>query len=127
MNRLGFADNEETIKAIEEMKALEYLDIEGLFSHMANGGNEDLSYSQKQLERFKAFAERVEAILERLLIKHLANSATLIEMPETHFQMARAGILLYGSFSNNHAYKNKLKLKKPLTLKTWYGRSLFNR
>ena len=117
MNRLGFSDNKETIKAIEEMKSLEYLEVEGIFSHMANGGCEDLSYSQKQLERFKVFAEQVEAILEKTLIKHLANSATLIEMPETHFQMVRAGILLYGSFSTNHAYVDKLKLKKPLTLK----------
>ncbi|AMP20926.1 hypothetical protein AZF37_06895 [endosymbiont 'TC1' of Trimyema compressum] len=117
MNRLGFSDNKETIKAIEEMKSLEYLEVEGIFSHMANGGCEDLSYSQKQLERFKIFAEQLEAILEKPLTKHLANSATLIEMPETHFQMVRAGILLYGSFSTNHSYANKLKLKKPLTLK----------
>ena len=117
MNRLGFSCNKYTIKDIEEMKSLEYLEIEGLFSHIANGGCEDLSYSKKQLECFNAFAEQVETILEKPIIKHLANSATLIEIPEAHFQMVRAGILLYGSFSTNHIHINKLKLKKPLTLK----------
>lgn len=117
MNRLGFLDNEATLKAIAEMKELSFLDIEGIFSHMANGGCEDLSYNENQLKRFKTFTQKVEGILEKPLVKHLANSATLIEMPETHFQMVRTGILLYGSFSTDHPYKNKLQLKKPLTLK----------
>lgn len=117
MNRLGFSCDKETIEAIKVIKNLECLEIEGLFSHMANGGCDDLSYSKKQLERFKIFAKQVETILEKSLIKHLANSAVSIEMPETHFQMVRVGILLYGSFSTNHIYANKLKLKKALTLK----------
>lgn len=117
MNRLGFQDREESLEVIQAIDALPHISLEGIYSHMANGGMEDLSYSRLQLERFQRFAAKSEALLGRPLIKHLANSATLVEFPEAHFDMVRPGLMLYGSFSTSVDNIKSLKLRKILTLK----------
>ncbi|MCI0502749.1 MAG: alanine racemase [Fusobacteria bacterium] len=117
MNRLGFKDNEDTLEIIKLIENFEHLEIEGIFSHIANGGSEDISYSYKQLERFKNFSIKVEKSLGRKLIKHLANSATIVEIKESHLDMVRPGLMLYGSFSTDHENRQQIPLKKILTLK----------
>lgn len=117
MNRLGFPDNKETLEALKILEELEWLDIIGFYSHMANGGHKDLAYSKEQLKRFQNFSEQGEAVLGRSVKKHLANSATLIELPEAHYDFVRPGILLYGCFTTEHPSRKAIKLKKPLTLK----------
>lgn len=117
MNRLGFQDNPSNLKVIREIAALPHLFIEGIFSHMANGGMEDLSYSSLQIKRFKAFGDEVENLLGRKLVKHLANSATIMEFKEAHLDMVRPGLMLYGSFSTRVDTIKQLNIKKVLTLK----------
>lgn len=117
MNRLGFSDNEKTLKDIDYLNSLEGLEITGIFSHMADGGKCDNSYSYKQLDRYLDFVEKAEAILGRKVKKHVANSATLVEIPEARLDMVRPGIMLYGCFSTAHPNTKEIHLKKPLTLK----------
>ena len=117
MNRLGFRDEEGTLEIIREIDALPHLEIEGIYSHIANGGCADLSYSRLQLRRYSRFMEAAEAALGRRVLKHLSNSATLVEFREAHFDMVRSGLMLYGSFSTAHENTRHLKLKKALTLK----------
>lgn len=117
MNRLGFPDDESTLDVIKTIDKMSNVYIEGIFSHIANGGCSDLSYSKKQIERFRIFAEKAEEALGRQVIKHLANSATLVEFKEAHFDMVRPGLMLYGSFSTENENTRKIKLQKVLTLK----------
>lgn len=117
MNRLGFPDDDATLEILKTIDALPHLELEGIFSHIANGGLPDLSYSLRQQERFAVFLEKAEAILGRRLLRHLANSATLVEFPEAHLDMVRPGLMLYGSFSTAHPNAAALRLEKILTLK----------
>ncbi len=117
MNRLGFSDEDATLEIIKKIDEMSNISLEGIFSHIANGGSEDLSYSVKQINRFKIFAKKAEEVLGRSVVKHLANSATLVEFKEAHFDMVRPGLMLFGSFSTENENINKLKLKKVMTLK----------
>lgn len=117
MNRLGFSDEDSTLEIIKEIDAMSNISLDGIFSHIANGGSKDLSYSRKQISRFKTFVDKVEAVLGRSLIKHLANSATLVEFKEAHFDMVRPGLMLFGSFSTENDNIKKLNLRKVMTLK----------
>lgn len=117
MNRLGFSDNEKTLEIIKKIEEMENIYIDGIFSHIANGGSRDLSYSVKQIERFQSFVDETEALLGRSLVKHLANSATLVEFKEAHFNMVRPGLMLYGSFPTDNENIKNINLKKILTLK----------
>jgi alanine racemase len=117
MNRLGFSDEDSTLEIIRNIDNMSNISLEGIFSHIANGGSKDLSYSKKQIKRFKSFVDKVEGVLERKLVKHLANSATMVEFKEAHFDMVRPGLMLFGSFSTEDMNIEKFKLKKVMTLK----------
>ncbi|MDR1044398.1 MAG: alanine racemase [Candidatus Adiutrix sp.] len=70
--------------------------IEGVFTHFATADHRDKSQARKQ---FSAFSQALAAIEARGLtipIRHAANSAALLDMPETHLDMVRAGIAIYG-------------------------------
>ena len=117
MNRLGFSDENSTLEIVKKIDEMSNISLDGIFSHIANGGSKDLSYSVKQINRFKIFTDKVEKVLGRSLVKHLANSATLVEFKEAHFDMVRPGLMLFGSFSTENKNIDKLKLKKVMTLK----------
>ncbi len=50
-------------------------------------------------------------------IKHLANSAAILQYPETWFDLVRPGLMIYGIYPAEHL-KHVVPLKFPLTIKT---------
>ncbi|MGD9495952.1 MAG: alanine racemase [Armatimonadota bacterium] len=71
--------------------------VEGIFSHLADACNRDLSWSWHQLDRFRTMlAELGACVREPLPTIHLANSAAIVRMPETHYDAVRPGAILYG-------------------------------
>lgn len=95
MGRIGVRPDEAGMFAAE-VSALPNVELEGMFSHFALSDAKDKSYAQEQFSRFKTAMESVEAAGIKLKIRHIANSAAILEMPETHLDMVRAGIILYG-------------------------------
>jgi alanine racemase len=70
-------------------------EVEGLWTHFARS-EEDEATTQGQLERFRSVSKAFQqaGLPPRLL--HAANSAAAILYPETHFDLVRAGIAIYG-------------------------------
>ncbi len=119
MNRHGIS-SEDPIKAcceIEELMAMEEFSIEGIFTHlcaadMANGKD----FTLRQTELFK----NVNDLLMKkgiALKKHCANSAGILSYPQTHFDMSRAGIILYGVNFDRLA-PNTLGLRPVMSFKS---------
>lgn len=76
--------------------ALPGIELEGVFSHFALADSRNKDYAKEQLARFElAIAKLKEKGIE-IPLKHLANSAATLEMPETHFDMVRMGVIIYG-------------------------------
>lgn len=76
-----------------------HVDVEGIYSHFANADSADLSSARLQLERFLetlSFYERRSLPPPRL--RHMANSAAILQLPEAYFDLVRPGILLYGVY-----------------------------
>lgn len=83
---------------LEASLAAAHVDVEGIFSHFANADAADLSHARLQLERF---AEVLRFYDRRSLptpTRHMANSAAIAALPESHLDMVRPGILMYGVF-----------------------------
>lgn len=83
---------------LETALICEYCQVEGIFSHFANSDAADLASAHLQLERF---CEVLGFYEERDLpfpIRHIANSGGILQLPDSHFDMVRAGILLYGVY-----------------------------
>ncbi|MBQ7515361.1 MAG: alanine racemase, partial [Schwartzia sp.] len=78
------------------LASLPGIEVEGVFSHFALADAHDKSYAKEQFRRFQTALADMEDRGIRPAIRHIANSAAILEMPETHLDMVRAGIILYG-------------------------------
>ncbi|OPY78382.1 MAG: Alanine racemase [Syntrophorhabdus sp. PtaU1.Bin153] len=108
MGRLGFTTDEAPLAA-ELVSDTQDIEVEGVMSHFSSSESRD-EYGLKQLESFMSIVEflKENGITPRLM--HMANSGAIVNYPEAHFNMARVGISLYGSYPDP-------VLKKILSLK----------
>ena len=94
MNRLGVAP-EEVAPLLEAAQHMPGLHLEGIFTHFATADS-DLAYAREQFARFQAMLADLTERGLRPPLAHAANSAALLTLPETHLDMVRSGIALYG-------------------------------
>jgi alanine racemase len=95
MNRLGLRP-QALPEFLVELGALSYVEVEGIFTHFATSDQRDKSFALEQWARFTRLLSQLENAGLRPPIAHAANSAAVLTMPQTHLQMVRAGIALYG-------------------------------
>ncbi len=95
MGRIGFEPNEESADICKQISQLPNLKIEGLFSHYATADCADLSRAYEQAALFDVFCQMLEDRGVQIPLKHMDNSAGLINFCQ-HYDMVRAGIVLYG-------------------------------
>lgn len=118
MSRIGFKVNDESIETISQISNLENLYIEGIYTHFAKADELDKEFTNKQVEKFKFITEAVEKKGINIPIKHVSNSAAIMDLPDLNFNMARCGIVLYGYYPSEEVIKERLTLKPAMTLKT---------
>ncbi len=94
MGRLGLLP-EEVVGFVRQVRDLPGLELEGIFTHFA-AADSDRAYTQEQLARFRGVLAKLEADGMRFRYVHAANSAAILQMPETRFNMVRLGIAMYG-------------------------------
>ncbi|WP_031515934.1 alanine racemase [Desulfofalx alkaliphila] len=121
MARLGFIPEEETVKEIKQLLELPMLQAEGIYTHFADADNNDKSYTHMQFARFMDFLDRLHGEGIDFEIRHAANSAAIIDLPETHLDMVRPGIMVYGLYPSPHVNTDRVKLRPAMTLKTRVG------
>lgn len=95
MGRFGLWP-QEVVAVAREVSATPGLYLEGVYSHLATAMWQDKSYSRKQFRIFTKTCAELEETGCKGLIKHIANSAAVLELPEMHLDMVRVGTLLYG-------------------------------
>jgi alanine racemase len=106
--------------AVEEIlgiTALKNLRLEGLWTHFAVSDEADKSYTRRQLQLFEQLVQNLEDKGLRVGIRHAANSGAIIDMPESHLDMVRAGISVYGLYPSHDVDMKKIRLCPALALK----------
>ena len=84
---------------LEAALACEHCLVEGIYSHFANADTAVLHSAQTQLDRFnQVLAFYQQRGLPPPPLRHMANSESILHLPGSHFDMVRAGILLYGVY-----------------------------
>lgn len=116
MTRIGFKDTDESIQIIKEISKLPNIIIDGIFTHFANADEEDKTSARKQLDRFLIFTDKLEKEGIHIPVKHISNSASIIDLPESNLDMVRSGIITYGLYPSDNVNKKKLMLQPALTL-----------
>ena len=92
--------------------------MEGLFSHFAKADEAQKDSSYKQLENFKNFISALEKAGVCPPVKHIANSAGIIDLPQAYFDMVRSGISTYGLYPSSEVDVQNLELCPALELKS---------
>lgn len=117
MTRVGFMSGYNAVKEVVEISKLPGIVIEGLFTHFASADEEDKSYTKMQFEKFMSICAELNRIGLYIPVKHVSNSAAIIEFPEMSLNMVRPGIALYGLYPSNSVNSQKLDLKPAMMFK----------
>ena len=95
MGRIG-VQPEDAAEFAAAVTAMPGIELEGIFSHFALADIRDKSFTRQQIRRFEEACAAVAAAGIRIPIRHIAESAAILDLPEVHFDMVRAGIVQYG-------------------------------
>lgn len=117
MHRLGFKANAESVEAIEAISKLSNVEIEGVFTHFAVADEVDKSYTMTQVKKYNEVIAGLEAKGIQIPIKHVSNSAAIIDLPELNYNMVRAGVMLYGLYPSDDVKKENVDLRQAMSLK----------
>lgn len=118
MSRIGFSINDESVLSIEKIFNLPNINTIGIYTHFALADEKNKSFTHEQFEKFKYIVNKLEDNDIYIPIKHVCNSAGIMDFPEYHLNMVRAGIILYGHYPSDDVNKKILDLKPLMTLKT---------
>ena len=126
MGRLGFlCDNlaggssgGRLADKIVRIASLPFIEVEGVYSHFASAGSADKTHALEQLRIFKDLADELSSRLEKRPLFHIANSAAIMEMPQSHMDIVRPGIMLYGIYPSKEVDRGRAELKPVLSFKS---------
>ena len=117
MGRIGIMPDQSGEEFLRKTFSMNEIEMEGIYTHFACADEKDLSSAQKQLQIFSTFVAKIEKENDRRIpIHHCANSAGIIQMPEAHMDLVRAGIALYGLMPSGEIDPDRITLKPALSL-----------
>ncbi|MCS5420385.1 MULTISPECIES: alanine racemase [Psychrilyobacter] len=117
MHRVGLPIKYRTVEVIKEISEMDNLCLEGVYTHFAVADEADKGYTIKQVEEFKYIIDELEKLGVEIPIKHVSNSAAILDLPEFNYDMVRAGLLMYGLYPSEVQEKDKvIELKSVMSL-----------
>ncbi|MBU3159459.1 alanine racemase [Clostridium frigoris] len=118
MGRIGFLPSEDSVQEVYNISTLPNITIEGIFCHFSTADEKDKTYTDIQVKKFDDFYEKLKERKIYIKMRHIANSAAIIDLPEIHYEAVRPGIIIYGYYPSDEVNKEKLDLLPAMTLKT---------
>jgi alanine racemase len=112
MGRVGVPPSE-AVAFITKISSLPGLKLEGVFTHFAKAEDPLDNFTQGQFDKFKQIISKVKHIP----IKHSANSAGVLFHSETHLDMVRVGLMMYGLYPSG-ASRRLINLRPALSFKS---------
>jgi len=135
MGRIGIFSHD-ILRFIKRIRALKNVEIEGIFTHFSVADEKDKTYTEKQFRKFMGVLTALEKEGIRIPIKHLGNSATLLDLPHMWLDLVRPGISIYGLYPSTevqktiklipaHSFKTRIVFLKELSMgeSIGYGRT----
>ena len=118
MTRIGVSPDEKGLAFVQAVQRLPGISVVGLFSHLSCADMADKTYTREQLARFNFFVELLEKNHISIPVKHVCNSAGIMEFDDHRYDMVRAGIILYGLYPSEEVRKEALELAPAMEWKT---------
>ncbi|NQT93689.1 MAG: alanine racemase [Lentisphaerae bacterium] len=103
MCRMGLT-REDLLTLLLRFGSEDRLHVEGLYTHLATADAADKAFAHRQLHAFTALIAELKSKGINVPLLHCANSGAAIDIPESHFDMIRPGISVYGYHSGEHMH-----------------------
>ena len=119
MNRLGFSARRTQASALLDICRLPGLRFTGIFTHFAvsDEGKAGRDFTLGQYESFLELTEALAHTGQHFALRHCANSGAVLDYPETHLDMVRAGIVLYGLYPSAQS-NHRISLRPVMSLRS---------
>ncbi len=118
MSRIGFSCNAQTVEDIVQIAEMPHIKIEGIFTHFASADQSDKAFTEMQADRFFAVLDRLKERGMDIPLRHISNSAGIIDLPQYNLDMVRAGIILYGLQPSDEVRMDRTSLMPLMSLKS---------
>lgn len=119
MGRLGVvAGTASAVDEIKEIAGQDHLRVVGIYTHLACADSSDKTFTLTQLDKFTRLLTDLRREGLDFPLVHTANSAAIIDHPESCFNLVRAGISMYGLYPSEEVDTSRLKLRPVMSLKT---------
>ena len=118
MTRIGFHITGEEADRIAAVSRLPGIELEGMYTHFSCADQKDKTYCGMQLDKFARMVDMLEERGVRIPIKHICNSAGIMEFDDCRFDMVRSGIVTYGLYPSEEVDKSRLSLIPALSWKS---------
>ena len=108
----------QVVDEVRSVLSLDNLCFEGVYTHFAQADSSDKTHALGQLD---CFLELLQALREEGMefpVRHAANSAAVIDLPQSHLDMVRPGLMLYGLYPSPEVAMGRVGLKPVLSLKS---------
>lgn len=117
MTRIGFLLNEESIGEIKQIALLPNVEIAGCFTHFAKADEKDPGFTKIQFQRYTDFIGQLKKEGVAVPIRHVANSAAIMEFPAMQLDMVRSGIITYGLYPSEEVEKDHLSIRPAMSVR----------
>lgn len=118
MSRIGFMPVKDNIEVIHSISELPGLEIEGIFTHFARADEKTPDAAREPFEKYMMFVSELENRGIYIPVKHVANSAAILQFPDSCLDMVRSGISTYGLYPSENVQKDNIYLKPALQWKS---------
>ncbi len=118
MGRLGAASLSELDDMVDVLSQ-KNIEIEGAFTHFAQSDALDKEHANRQLRMASVYFTHLrERTTGRDWTFHAANSAAIIDLPQSYFSMVRLGIAMYGVYPSGDVTTQNLPIHQSMSLFT---------
>lgn len=118
MGRIGLPPTAESIAVIREIHALPGLEIDGIFTHFACADEQNKESANTQEDKYAAFITMLEQAGIHIPVKHVCNSAGIIDFNDRYWNLVRSGIMTYGLYPSEEVDKTAIRLMPAMALKS---------
>lgn len=118
MGRIGYFPDYGAMDEIISISGLPGVMIEGIFTHFSTSDEADKAYTRMQLEKFNGFVDELSRRGLYIPVKHCANSAAVMEMPQAALTLSRVGIAMYGLYPSAEVKRNRVALEPAMSIKS---------
>ncbi len=117
MGRIGVNPDDEGIEMVKRIAALPNLVTEGIFTHFSKADTKDKESVYEQMRKYDEFVERLHSEGVDFWLRHVSNSAGIVEVRDANMDMVRAGITLYGLWPSREV-EHRIEIRPALALKS---------